>query len=77
MKSFQRASAIAAVLLAASAVPHTGQSLRGTAESPTRHRTRPKIDTELQREIAEHNRQVEYRKAEKRARKARQGQEPG
>ena len=62
----------AAVLLSTAArdIPQHVQSLRNAGEGPTRRRTPPKMDTELQREIAEHNRQVEYRKAEKRARKA-------
>jgi hypothetical protein len=63
----------AAALLAATGRDITyRQRLRDAGEGTTRIRTPPKMDTELQREIAEHNRQVDYRKAEKRARKALQ-----
>ena len=70
----------AAMLLAAAGrdIPQHAQSRRPTGDARTRILLNPpRRDTELQREIAEHNAAIDARKAENRARKAAQGQEPG
>lgn len=62
-------------LLAASALAMMGglaspaQPLRAQGHGNNRMPTPPRMDTELQREIAAHNAEVERRKAEKKARK--------
>ena len=65
----RRVLAISA-LLALGAPPAQSQSLRSAWREGYRP-TPPKLDTALQREIAEHNAEVDRRKAEKRAAKAR------
>ena len=44
-------------------------NLRDAGEGPARRRHQPKRNTELEREIADHNEAVERRKAEKRRRR--------
>jgi hypothetical protein len=64
----------AAMLLAATGrdIPKHVQRLHDAGQGHTHRSTPPKMDTELQREIAEHNAAVDRRKAEKHARKAAQ-----
>ena len=57
-------------LLAASVLPASAAPLRSARRTGYRP-TPPKMDTALQREIAEHNAEVDRRKAEKRAAKRR------
>lgn len=68
MRSSTRSSMLAAAaiaMLAASDAMPTPRKGSARAYKPTP----PRMDTELAREIAEHNKAVEYRKAEKKARK--------
>lgn len=76
MRSTRHSSLMAAaMIMAMGAGHHVGVASRPTVNvtnaDPNPYRPRPpKRNTELQREIADHNDAVEARKAEKKARKA-------
>ena len=66
------------LLAAAAAGMHPAvSSLRSAGSGNNRNAHRPRVDTELQREIAAHNEAVDRRRAEKKAAKRnRKTQEP-
>lgn len=61
--------AAAAIAMMGAGLDVPGPPLRSAGSGNNRRPTPPRMDTELQREIAAHNEAVERRKAEKRARK--------
>lgn len=79
MRNSRHASMMAVAMIAAmgAGMDVPGPPLRHAGEGNNRRPTPPRRNTELEREIADHNAAVDARKAEKRARKAAtQGSKP-
>ena len=77
MRSARNSSLIAAAMIAAlgAGVSFPAPPLRSTGGNPARRPTPPKMNTELDREIAAHNAAVEQRRADRKARRANKTKE--